>query len=52
MAKPRMRCQVCRMWINAKASATKVPPHNNPVLGGSCRGSGQPPAQKQGKFDT
>jgi hypothetical protein len=45
---PRMRCPVCRMWIDAPRSATKVPDHTAPGEKGTCNGSGRSPAGRRG----
>lgn len=46
---PRMRCPICRMWIDAPPTATRLPLHEDP-LKEQCRGSNQRPVEKIGPF--
>lgn len=48
MAKPRVRCRICRIWLNCTVGATKVPDHNWLQTTEKCSGSGKAPAEHQG----
>lgn len=48
MAKPRVRCGTCRIWVDCKTGATTVPDHNWARTTEKCSGSGKAPADHRG----